>query len=72
MIGVNNTGSERGRRCTMNNPCEVDENGEVKVVRDKGYAQNTFWLYNCLDESSSDQLKFDFTRSECKLLAPAE
>jgi len=71
VIGVNNTGSERGRKCTMNNPCEVDENGNIKVIKDKGYAQNTFWLYKCLDESSPDKIALDFERSECKLLAPS-
>jgi len=70
VVAVNNTGSERGRKCTMNNPCEVNKNGDITTIRDKGYAQNTFWLYNCLDESSPEDLKLDFNREECKLLEP--
>ena len=70
VIGVNNTGSERGRRCTINNPCEVDKSGNVKVIKDKGYAQNTFWIYNCVDASSEETLAFDFELPGCLLTKP--
>lgn len=49
VIGVNNTGNERGRECTMNNPCEVDEDGNITVDRGAGYGQQTYWIYSCLD-----------------------
>src|SRR3546814_2272200 len=33
VVAVNNTGNEDGARCTVNNPCEVAENGTVTVRR---------------------------------------
>ena len=51
VIGVNNTINENGDRCTMNNPCEVDANGNVMAREGIGYAQQTYWLYACLDEN---------------------
>ncbi len=49
VIGVNNTINENGRRCTRNNPCEVDETGQVFFERGIGYAQETYWVYSCLN-----------------------
>lgn len=34
VIGINNTGNESGERCTMNNPCEVDEKGNIFFKKD--------------------------------------
>ncbi|MBW4719948.1 S1 family peptidase [Saccharothrix obliqua] len=48
VVGVNNTGNENGGRCTMNNPCEVDEHGTVTVHRGIGYAQQTYQAVPCL------------------------
>ena len=48
VIGINNTGNERGRRCTMNNPCEVDEDGNVSAFEGASYGQQTFQIYTCL------------------------
>ncbi|CCH33960.1 serine protease [Actinosynnema sp. NPDC047251] len=48
VVGVNNTGNEAGGRCTMNNPCEVDEAGQVTVRRGIGYGQQTFQMVPCL------------------------
>src|SRR5690606_20017191 len=31
VVAVNNTGNEDGERCTVNNPCEIDEQGRVTV-----------------------------------------
>jgi V8-like Glu-specific endopeptidase len=49
VIGVNNTSNRNGESCTMNNPCEVDENGNVRVRQGNGYGQQTFWFYTCLN-----------------------
>lgn len=49
VIGVNNTGNESGRRCTMNNPCEIDENGKVHYVKGYSYGQQTYRVYSCLN-----------------------
>lgn len=48
VIGVNNTGNESGKRCTMNNPCEIDERGEITVRKGGDYGQQTYNVYSCL------------------------
>ncbi|NUT53788.1 MAG: trypsin-like peptidase domain-containing protein [Saccharothrix sp.] len=48
VVAVNNTGNEDGGRCTDNNPCEVDENGNVTVREGIGYAQRTHQAVPCL------------------------
>jgi V8-like Glu-specific endopeptidase len=63
VIGVNNTGNESGRRCTMNNPCEVDENGNIEVRPKASYGQQTFHVYSCL----SVDFQIDLTREGCNL-----
>ena len=50
VIGVNNTGNESGYKCTMNNPCEIDEAGNTKAYRGYSYGQETFWVYSCLNQ----------------------
>ncbi|MFI0369544.1 serine protease [Actinomadura sp. 1N219] len=61
VIGVNNTINESGGRCTLNNPCEVDEQGNVTVRRQIGYAQQTYILANCIAPGTT----LDLTRSGC-------
>ena len=63
VIGINNTGNENGQRCTMNNPCEVDEHGNVTVVPHASYGQETVWLYTCLD----GQRSIDLNKPGCLL-----
>ncbi|MEV5830109.1 serine protease [Spirillospora sp. NPDC052242] len=48
VVAVNNTGNEDGERCTLNNPCEVDRNGEVTVRPGASYGQQTYPLARCL------------------------
>ena len=48
VVGVNNTGNEDGERCTLNNPCEVDEKGRVTVRQGINYGQQTYLLARCL------------------------
>lgn len=58
VVGVNNTGNDDGKSCTMNNPCEVDENGNVTVLRGRSYGQQTYRLPACLTrdgEAALDQ-----------------
>jgi V8-like Glu-specific endopeptidase len=50
VIGINNTGNESGYKCTMNNPCEIDANGNVTATRGFSYGQQTFWVYSCLNQ----------------------
>ena len=47
VVAVNNTGNEDGERCTVNNPCEVDENGAVTVRQGINYAQQTYQFPAC-------------------------
>lgn len=48
VIAVNNTANENGGRCTINNPCEVSSSGDIVVMRDRKYGQQTFNIYSCL------------------------
>ncbi|MBL7669183.1 MAG: trypsin-like peptidase domain-containing protein [Bdellovibrionaceae bacterium] len=63
VIGVNNTGNESGERCTMNNPCEIDQNGEVTSNKGYSYGQQTYWVYSCLNKSK----EIDLTIPGCLL-----
>ncbi|MDX2970992.1 serine protease [Kribbella solani] len=67
VIGVNNTGNEDGERCTVNNPCEVDANGNVTVEQGAAYGQQTWWLYTCLTATRS----IDLNKAGCQLPKPA-
>jgi hypothetical protein len=63
VVGINSTGSDRGERCTMNNPCEVSESGEIYVEKGRSYGDQTHVLYSCLNRDG----KIDLTVSGCKL-----
>ena len=67
LIGINNTGNEDGERCTVNNPCEVDADGNVMVDQGAAYGQQTWWLYTCLTANRT----IDLNRSGCELPKPA-
>lgn len=63
VIGINNTGNENGRRCTVNNPCEIDVNGNVTYQKGYSYAEQTNLLYSCLDQNNV----FNFNQTGCLL-----
>ncbi|MET9268688.1 serine protease [Kribbella sp. NPDC003557] len=67
VIGVNNTGNEDGEQCTVNNPCEVDADGNVTVDQGAAYGQQTWWLYTCLTANRT----LDLNKSGCELPKPA-
>lgn len=48
VVGVNNTGNTNGGQCTLNNPCEVDENGNVTVHEGINYGQQTYLITDCV------------------------
>jgi V8-like Glu-specific endopeptidase len=52
LIGVNNTGNDNGEQCTLNNPCEVDQNGNVTVHKGTNYGQQTYLLDGCVTGST--------------------
>ncbi|MEV0793306.1 serine protease [Kribbella sp. NPDC050459] len=67
VIGVNNTGNEDGEQCTINNPCEVDADGNVTVDQGAAYGQQTWWLYTCLTANRT----IDLNKTGCELPKPA-
>ena len=66
VVAVNNTGNESGGRCTDNNPCEVDENGNVTVRRGINYGQQTYGIVPCVGLDN----KIDLGRPGCELPKP--
>ncbi|MFI9205378.1 trypsin-like serine peptidase [Streptomyces sp. NPDC053048] len=68
VVAVNNTGNESGERCTVNNPCEVDENGTVTVRRGTNYAQQTYGIGKCFAPGN----KLDLGLPGCALPKPTE
>lgn len=49
-MGVNNTGNESGLQCLMNNPCEIDDHGNVSAHEGYSYGQQTYTIYSCLNQ----------------------
>ncbi|WAP58025.1 S1 family peptidase [Streptomyces sp. S465] len=66
VVAVNNTGNEDGGRCTLNNPCEVDESGTVTVRQGINYAQETYGIPACVTTGN----KIDLNRAGCALPKP--
>ncbi|MFJ8714661.1 serine protease [Streptomyces violaceus] len=66
VVAINNTGNEDGARCTVNNPCEVDANGDVTVRKGINYAQQTYQVPACFGVDS----KLDLSASGCTLPKP--
>lgn len=66
ITGINNTLNESGEKCTMNNPCEVDDNGDVTVHKGIGYGQETYLLTKCIGSGN----KVDLGLPDCKLPKP--
>ncbi|QNS06867.1 S1 family peptidase [Streptomyces xanthii] len=66
VVAVNNTGNESGEECTDNNPCEVDENGQVTVRQGINYAQQTYGIVPCVGTGN----KIDLSAPGCALPKP--
>ncbi|MGE4131302.1 MAG: serine protease [Bdellovibrionales bacterium] len=66
IIGINNTGNESGGRCTINNPCEIDETGQVYFEKGLSYGQQVLSIYACL----TDQFEVDLNKPGCSLPKP--
>lgn len=64
-IGINNTINENGRRCTINNPCEEDRNGNISVHLHRGYGQETWIFYTCLSNNL-----ITLSKPGCRLPSP--
>ncbi|MEU6771145.1 serine protease [Streptomyces sp. NPDC046759] len=66
VVAVNNTGNEDGERCTVDNPCEVDENGGVTVHQGTNYAEETYQIPACFTTGN----KLDLAAADCTLPKP--
>jgi hypothetical protein len=67
VIGINNTGNEDGEACTMNNPCEIDEQGQQTVHQGRSYGQETYLFYGCLGKGTN---RIDLNQASCLLPKP--
>lgn len=63
VLGVNNTGNENGRLCTMNNPCEIGDDGKPVAYKGFAYGQQSYWVYSCLNNLK----EIDLNRPGCML-----
>jgi len=59
VVAVNNSINERGTRCELNNPCELDPAGNVIFQKGFGYAQQTYWVYSCRNAEGDLDLNVD-------------
>ena len=66
VVGVNNTRNENGAECTLNNPCEVDEDGNVTVREGTAYGQQTYLIADCVGKGN----EIDLDRAGCALPRP--
>lgn len=63
IVGINNTGNDDGELCTMDNPCEVDADGNKKAYQGVSYGQQVYWIYSCLTENN----ELNLNKEGCKL-----
>ncbi|MEV6052288.1 serine protease [Streptomyces sp. NPDC052107] len=63
VVAVNNTGNEDGETCTVNNPCEVDENGNVTIHQGINYAEETYQIPACFTTGN----KLNLSAAGCTL-----
>ncbi len=63
VVAINNTSNQEGQRCTINNPCEVDLDGEITVRKGVRYGQQTYQTYTCL----TPDFRIDLQRAGCDL-----
>jgi len=63
IVGIWNTWNETGRRCKLNDPCEVSKDGAVRVNHLRRYGQQTWKVYSCLNS----QNKIDLSIPGCLL-----
>ncbi|MER6731588.1 trypsin-like serine peptidase [Streptomyces puniciscabiei] len=66
VVAVNNTGNEDGETCTVDNPCEVDENGNVTIHQGINYAEETYQIPACFTTGN----KLDLGAAGCVLPKP--
>lgn len=67
IVGVLNTGNEKGEKCLMNNPCEKNELGAIQVSKGRAYGNHVALLWNCLSSG-----KVDLDKASCRLYKGAK
>lgn len=64
VVAIHNTHNVGdGRRCSRDNPCEVDPSGTITAVKRRGYAQQTAGLAQCIVAGS----RLDLSNPGCQL-----
>jgi V8-like Glu-specific endopeptidase len=63
VVAINNTGNEDGQRCTLNNPCEVSQTGQITVRQGINYAQEIYNIPACIGAGN----QFSLTLPGCTL-----
>lgn len=66
VTAVNNTINENGESCTLDNPCEVDEQGAVTIRQGTGYAEETYTIPACFTTGN----KLNLSAPGCTLAKP--
>ncbi|WP_315637632.1 MULTISPECIES: trypsin-like serine protease [Microbacterium] len=59
IVGVNNTSNHDGKKCKLDNPCEVSGSGEKKIYRERPYGQQIVELNDCVAAGSMLDLDAD-------------
>ncbi|WP_328324287.1 MULTISPECIES: S1 family peptidase [unclassified Streptomyces] len=67
ITAINNTINESGESCTLDNPCEVNEQGAVTVRKGIGYAEETYGIPACFTTGN----KLNLAAAGCTLPKPA-
>lgn len=63
VVAIINSGNEKGRLCTQENPCEVDPQGNRIIDQSVSYGQQTYQIYSCL----TPDFQIDLTIPGCQL-----
>ncbi|MFE2063562.1 serine protease [Streptomyces sp. NPDC059467] len=66
VVAINNTGNEDGEQCTVDNPCEVDESGNITVRQGINYAEETYNIPACFTTGNV----LNLSASACTLPKP--
>ncbi|MEU1734084.1 serine protease [Streptosporangium sp. NPDC020145] len=66
VVGINNTSNRDGRRCTLDNPCEMNRDGAVSVRKGASYGTQTYQLAACVAAGN----ELDLERPGCTLPRP--
>ncbi len=60
VVGVNNTGNnDDNKACSIMNPCEIDDDGNITDDDHMSYGQQTAYIYTCLDAKFNIDLDID-------------